>query len=394
MQSINLDIRTLSFVTTSIATFFACGLFAFGVLQKEFKGFPLLASAVALYAAGHLLLIYRDVLPDFVTIILANLMLITAIVFYYEGTRRFLDHATKFHPISIITIIIGILSFLYFTYWTPSVNNRIISITAIHVVISALCVLELRRDLHVSWRLPGLATAFVFTGYSLYQLSRLLWTLRENPIQSFMSAGTVQAFAFVSAIFLITGSTFGFIWMVSKKLEYDLTNLATHDPLTNVLNRRGIEFLASQEFTKLGRFETDLAIVMIDIDYFKNVNDRFGHSAGDVLLTAFAKLIQNCLRPYDIFGRIGGEEFLILLPNTKLDLALTLTERIRKQIEEHVFKIGTNEIQITASFGVSDYVPDNVTLDKLIPFADKALLQSKQQGRNQVSSSLHRVDEK
>jgi len=115
MQSINLDIRTLSFVTTTFATFFAFGLFAFGTLQKELKGLPLLASAVALFAIGLFLLGYRDILPDFITIILANMMIIIGNVLYYEGTRRFLEHATRFHIVSVITIVIGFVLFLYFT---------------------------------------------------------------------------------------------------------------------------------------------------------------------------------------------------------------------------------------------------------------------------------------
>ena len=394
MQSINLDIRTLSFVSTTFATFFACGLFAFGALQKEFKGFPLLASAVALFAAGFFFLGYRDIFPDFITIILANLMIIVGSILYYEGTRRFLDHSTRFHPVSVIAIVVGFVLFLYFTYWNPSVNNRIICITAIQLLVSILCVREFSQNLHVSWRVSGFATALVFVIFGFYQLFRLLWTLsEESPIQSFMSAGNVHAFAFITLIILVSGTTFGYIWMANSRLEYNLTELATHDPLTGVFNRRGIDFLASQEIAKIERTETNLTFVMVDIDYFKKVNDQFGHSVGDMLLVEFAKLIRTHLRPYDIFGRLGGEEFLIIFTNTKYDLALTITERIRKEIEDHGFELASTKIQITASFGISNYVPEGATLDKLILFADQALFRSKQLGRNQVSSFSPQIEE-
>ncbi len=392
MPPINLDIRTLSFISTSIAIIFAFGLFFFGIAQKEFKGFSLLAFADALFAVGPFLIGYRDVLPDFITIILANVLNIVGIVLFYEGTCRFLERSDRIHPISIITVITGIALFFYFTYSSPSVSSRIISYTTINVIVSFLCARELGRDLHVSWRLPGLSTAFVFAVYGLYQLFRLGWTLSENPVLSLMSAGNVHALAFIANIFLIAGSTFGFVWMVNSRLVYSLTELATHDPLTNALNRRGLEILVSREFSELKRSMTDLSAVMLDIDDFKYVNDRFGHSAGDKVLMDFAVLIQKALRAHDIFGRTGGEEFFIVLPNTCIDQALTLAERFRNLIEEHEFVVDGNVIRVTASFGVSNCLPGDLRLDNLMLFTDTALLQSKQNGKNRVSLFTHPIE--
>lgn len=372
----------------SIASFFAIGLFVFGIIQNKFSGFSYFAAANVFLGIGLLLLALRDILPDIITIVVANTMVIVGSVLYYEGIRRFLGVADQNNPIGIVAVLLNFVLFYYYTFESPSVNNRIFVITLISALLSALCVRELVRRLPDYWYVPGIMTALVFGGYGIFQVFRFIWTLGETPIQSFMSAGTIHAFAFIFMIILILGSAFGFIWMVNKKLEYYLTELAMHDPLTNILNRRGLELLASQEFAKLGRAESVLTIVMIDIDHFKQINDQHGHSVGDVLLTDFAKLIQSGLRPYDIFGRIGGEEFLILLPNTKLDLALTLANRIRQKIENHVFNIDAIKIQITASFGVSNYLPETVTLDKLIPYADKALFQSKKQGRNHVSTFI------
>jgi diguanylate cyclase (GGDEF)-like protein len=394
MQSVLLEFRTVIFISTGIASFSALGLFAFGIFQNKFKGFPLLASAGALTALSLFFIGYRGILPDSITIIFVNLLLIIAIIFYYEGLRRFLEHATKFHPISIITIVVGFILFMYFTYQVPSVSARVLIISAITVIISALCVLELIRGIQKSWRIPGFVTIIVFAGHGLYSLFRLLWTLEESPIKLLMTAETVHALVFFSLNFLTTGSTFGFIWIVSKKLENNLRDLAMHDQLTKILNRKGVNLFSSKEFAKVERKEIDLSIVMIDIDRFKQVNDQYGHSVGDRLLSEFAKLVQNNLRPYDILGRIGGEEFLVLLPNTNLGLAHKLADRIRKEIERTVFKIDTTEIQITASFGVSICFQKTNTLEKLMPFADMALFQSKKQGRNRVSSLLPPLDEK
>jgi diguanylate cyclase (GGDEF)-like protein len=386
MQPINLDIRTLSFVSTTIALAFAAGLFVFGVQQKQFKGFSLLAIAVALFAIAPFLIGYRDILPDFITIVVANVLNIAGIIFFYEGIRRFLERPARFPSISILAVTIGFSLFLYFTYGAPSVNNRIIGYTAIHLMISVLCAEELSRDLHGSRRLPGLFTAFIFAVYGLYQLFRLLWTLDEGPIFSFMSAGNIHALSFFANIVLITGSTFGFVWMVNQSLIYDLTELAMHDPLTHALNRRGMELLAGYEFAKMKRVPAELSAVMIDIDHFKHVNDRFGHRAGDVVLMDFVNLIQKNLRAQDIFGRTGGEEFLVLLPNTGLDQTLIFAERFRKLVETYEFTDDHATVHITASFGIANCPPESISLDNLMLFTDKALLQAKQNGRNQIST--------
>jgi diguanylate cyclase (GGDEF)-like protein len=392
MQTVDLDIRTLSFIATNVAFLFALGLFAFGRPQKEFKGFSLFATGLALFAAGLFLLGYRDVLPDFITIILANCAIIAGLIFLYEGISRFLGHSTRFHLISILAIVIGIVLFVYFTYASPSINYRILSFTAIHMVISALCAVELTRKIHKSWRVPAMATGIIFALYSLFQLVRFLWTLGENPILSFMSAGNVHASSFIAIIILICGSTFGMVWMVNRQLIHHLTELATHDPLTNVLNRRGLELLAEHEFAKMKRGMADLSALMMDIDYFKQMNDLYGHTAGDLILQDFADQIQKNLRAADVFGRTGGDEFFILLPGTTLDQADNLAERFRKMIEEHEFNFDNQTIHLTTSIGVSNAFPEYISLDQLMLFTDRALLQAKQNGRNQVASMVFEID--
>jgi diguanylate cyclase (GGDEF)-like protein len=394
MQMIAFDIRTLSFITTSMAFLFSIGLFAYGLPQKKYRGFLLFASASALFGIGFFLLGYRDYLSDFISIIFANMMLIVGMVFYLEGLRRFLSNEIAIHPVSIVSILAGIIIFFYFTYRVPSVNSRIIGISAIFTLISGLCAWELfNSDQKRSWRVPDLSTSFVFVFFCLFHLFRLIWTVGESPIQSFMSAGTVHAFGFISVMVLVAGSTFGFIWMVTKRLEHELNQLASLDPLTKILNRRGVDNLAAREFSKMARSATGLVTVLMDIDDFKQLNDKFGHVFGDKILIMVAKLLNHNLRPYDIFGRLGGDEFILILPNTELDKALTIVERLRKLIEDHVFEVHEKGYRITMSFGVAEATPQTRTLGDLFPLADKALYRSKHQGRNKVTVFLQEFDE-
>ena len=385
MQPIELDIRSLSFLTTSVWVLFAIGMFVFGRMQKKFKGFNLLASANASVGIGMFLLGLRDILPDYITIIVANTLVTASLVFYFEGTRRFLGAGEDIHPIGVIAIIVQIGLFYYYTYPVPSVNNRIIVIAIIMAFLSALCVREFLRNIPDHWRIFGTMMALAFAGYGIFQVYRVIWTLGEKPIQSFMDAGTIHALTFIFVMLLIAGSSFGYIWMVISRLEIELTDLASRDQLTNILNRRGVEVLAVHEFAKMSRVDDNLALILTDIDHFKSINDRFGHQVGDDVLAAFTHLISQNLRPYDVFGRLGGEEFIIILPNTTLEQAQSLAERLRILVETLEIKLDGNEIRITASFGVAKHISETDTLQKLIPFADKAMYQSKERGRNLVT---------
>jgi diguanylate cyclase (GGDEF)-like protein len=125
---------------------------------------------------------------------------------------------------------------------------------------------------------------------------------------------------------------------------------------------------------------------MTDIDYFKKVNDTYGHLAGDQVLIYFAQLLKKCIRAYDLLGRYGGEEFVILLPETDNQLAVMIAERLRTFTEKTVLPVKSHKISITASFGVSSNNRDSeLPLEAILHRADQALYKSKQDGRNKVS---------
>ena len=197
MNQITLDIRILSFVTTSIVIFYAVGLYAFGVLRKRFHGFNGLAAACASHALGLFLLGLRDFMPDLVTVVIANILILMGIIFYIEATRRFLGISKFVHPFGIVALPPFVGAFIYYTYIFPSVNNRILSITAALAIFSFLSAREFFRHLPKYERLPRTTTAMVFVLYGLFQVLRFTWTLGENAIQSFMAAGIIHAFALI-----------------------------------------------------------------------------------------------------------------------------------------------------------------------------------------------------
>jgi len=160
-------------------------------------------------------------------------------------------------------------------------------------------------------------------------------------------------------------------------------DLARTDALTGVYNRRHMKDIGSREFSRSVRYGTHLSVVVFDIDNFKSVNDRFGHDEGDRILQRIASVVSSQIRQADVFFRWGGEEFLLLLPETPLDEARRFTERLRRMVEVNV-QAGGDARPVTASFGVAARLGEDENLSRLITRADKALYKAKACGRNQV----------
>ena len=171
-----------------------------------------------------------------------------------------------------------------------------------------------------------------------------------------------------------------------KEMEDQLKLLSQTDPLTQTFNRVKFHDSLAREINRAKRYETELTLIMFDIDHFKHINDTHGHDVGDDVLVKLTKLVKTCIRETDIFARWGGEEFMLLLPHTPIDNASNLAERIRAAIEKYKFpKTGT----VTGSFGVTQFVKsDNEeTFTKRV---DRALYKAKQKGRNRVIAAQAR----
>jgi two-component system cell cycle response regulator len=157
--------------------------------------------------------------------------------------------------------------------------------------------------------------------------------------------------------------------------------LATTDSLTNINNRYALMNALESEIHRAKRYNTPLCVIMYDIDFFKKVNDTFGHDAGDSVLIALSNLMKQNLRDVDIIGRYGGEEFMIILPNTPLEATKNFAERLRIKVEQNNFQIVGN---ITISMGVVE-VQSHENIDEVFKRVDNLLYVSKNNGRNQIS---------
>jgi diguanylate cyclase (GGDEF)-like protein len=164
-----------------------------------------------------------------------------------------------------------------------------------------------------------------------------------------------------------------------------LRHMSQTDALTGLDNRRHLEERIDEMFEHARRLKEPFACVMCDLDRFKSVNDTYGHQAGDAVLKQFARILRHEAREIDRVGRYGGEEFMLLLPGTVLDAAVTFAERVRKEVEGHTFTFDGTQVCRTASFGVSAWPHPRVgNCDELVRAADDALYVAKETGRNRV----------
>lgn len=172
-----------------------------------------------------------------------------------------------------------------------------------------------------------------------------------------------------------------------NRLQIQAANLQLHeisrtDGLTGLLNRKTWELDAEQEYKRFKRHEHPCSLVMFDIDHFKNINDSYGHPAGDEVIRQTAAAVKSCIRDIDIAGRYGGEEFTIVLSDTDTEGALVVAERIRNQIQELTVHYEDFAIQFTVSLGVAQLTQQMTNRTAWIDCADKALYQAKKNGRN------------
>lgn len=167
-----------------------------------------------------------------------------------------------------------------------------------------------------------------------------------------------------------------------KRLEKKLTELSVKDALTGLYNRRYIYDDISKRIASFGRYKVPFSLAFIDIDYFKRINDSYGHDAGDEILKALSDLVLSELRKSDIFARFGGEEFIAVFPNTSKKDAAVFVERLRNTIQGQRVETNSGTIEFTVSIGLTEVTNSDKTFDSIVKRADEALYIAKEKGRN------------
>ena len=206
-----------------------------------------------------------------------------------------------------------------------------------------------------------------------------------NPDAPNNNSWLYYSLAISLVLLAIVGSVAGYIYRLNCRIKEQ----AIHDPLTGVYNRRYLDETLPREMARAQRDEAPLAIIMLDLDFFKTINDTHGHAAGDVILKNVAACLTKVIRQNDFICRYGGEEFIIVMPGMPIDEAFTRMEECRQTIQNMVTTYNAQKILITISGGISIFNVHGTTRDELLKAADDALYTSKINGRNQITVAPH-----
>jgi diguanylate cyclase (GGDEF)-like protein len=191
------------------------------------------------------------------------------------------------------------------------------------------------------------------------------------------------SFWFLLAVLLLT--VFFAVWLYrrNRKLHREMREIAGKDVLTDILNKRSFSELCAAQIERSLRVGGESFLVMFDLDFFKAVNDRYGHLAGDKVLVEVSQRVKRVIRPYDLFGRFGGEEFILLMSDIDTKSAVSAAERIRADISSAPVEFEGLNVAVSASFGIARAAPQH-TMHMAIKLADEALYRAKNTGRNKV----------
>lgn len=331
-----------------------------------------------------LLIGLRGLAPVFASVPLANTLVILGMLVLLAGIQEFFARKIRWGWITAIGAGAFTL-FLYFTFATPDVGARIIVSSLCIAGIGAWMTRELVRTYEPHMGLPQILVTVVMVAYSVYMALRAAMTLFEKPVQGFMSAPPPHALAFLLGMVASIGVTFGFSAMVNRRLHLHLERLANYDLLTGVHNRRAFEEATQRELARCHHRAKPLSVLLLDLDHFKQVNDRYGHTAGDRVLKNAAATMKAVLRTEDTLGRIGGEEFCVLLPETEGEAALEIAERVRMAVSANPLERDGEQITVTVSIGVATAGESALTWEAVFQKVDRALYRAKQDGRDRVA---------
>ncbi len=378
-----LDFKTLSLMIVISSFLYAITIAFFNSQTNQYKGISLYMWGAVCAAIGFFATTLCSLFPENLVLRCgAGDFLILACYFYCLGIARFLEF--DFNSRWLFGFLVLSMATINYIVVFHCINIVAILFVPIYDIIFygiACYFLWQRRHANFSSSLYFMLFSLIFI--ILVFVVRCYVVIVYPATASYSCPMQSQSInnGFLLAIF-ISGylRNVSFIMMVSQRLYQDLREAALCDFLTQIYNRRATQQFLDQQFNQFQRYKTACSLILLDIDHFKRVNDTHGHEAGDKILQMVAQTLKSQLRKTDILGRWGGEEFLCILPNTSLEEAKAVAEKLKIEIAE----TEAEGIACTISLGVKMLDHNDHTIDEAVKRADDALYKAKDSGRNCV----------
>ena len=343
------------------------------------------AAALLVNAIGHLLIMLRGLIPDLLSIVVGNLMLSSVFVGMIAAVYQFQGRPVRWPLLLAPPLLVLVFVSVFIDNFPARVSfvGLVIGLQAVWALLAALS----HRHATVGrgqWLLvAGLSLeAVVLGGRALVAIST------HSEATNILQGSGLQTLTFLATFSVVLVSSVGFVFMSRDRADENNRVLAALDPLTGVANRRSLIAALDRDVARAQRMREPMALMMVDIDHFKDVNDQYGHPAGDRVLCSVVNVLRQRVRAQDLVGRYGGEEFMVLLPDTGLTGAEQLARELCKAVEESrcpADGVPGPGIAVTVSIGVfGGRLESGDSWDMLIAAADRALYQAKNNGRNRV----------
>ncbi|MHB8771175.1 MAG: GGDEF domain-containing protein [Syntrophales bacterium] len=377
-----MDTRTIVVIMAISCLIVSTALFVTHVGRFRRDGMRLWTAGGAVQFFGASLFATRGVFPDFFSIVLANTLLSAGFWLLYAAVQEFQGKLRRWTPLIVTAVV---CFFIILVALATPVRQVVFSGSMFSLQLSAIA-LVLFRQAPAHERRSRWLTGSAFAVAALLVFGRFLEVLVDPAKQvSLLGVSPLQTFSLLAGFVVIIMSSFGFLLMTRERADRENERLATLDSLTEIFNRRTFLELAKKEIARHRRTRRPLALLMVDFDHFKRINDTHGHLTGDAVLKSFTATTLTCLRQNDLFGRYGGEEFAILLPETDTEGAAAFADRLRSRVAEVCVEVGAASINCTISVGITGLnLADEADLDAILRVADEALFAAKAAGRNRV----------
>jgi diguanylate cyclase (GGDEF)-like protein len=380
------DIRTALFLGAFLTLLTGLLLFA---VRRQFS--PLLQPslrwwilATFAHPLGFLLIGLRAFVSDWWSAVLSNTLVALAFAAFAISLRTFNGSPQRRGRLYALVAATAALA-AYYTHVDADEALRIGAISLLYALLLGASARSIYRQgqertviAHVTGALFLLGTAIMAWRGLVY-----LFVPAAIPVSAF-DATPLQIAAYALGGLLPVVSTIGYLLMCTEFNQRELAKAATLDHLTGICNRRAIEDLATRSIAAARRHGIPLGLMIVDVDHFKRINDEHGHQAGDVALVETVKRIRDSLRSEDLVGRLGGEEFVAVMPATDSGAALAAAERMRASFADRPMRLGEVELAITVSIGVAVLDAHDQVYSHLLRRADRAMYAAKTAGRNKV----------
>jgi diguanylate cyclase (GGDEF)-like protein len=361
--------------------------------RKRYRGISHWFAGALLIIAGQIILMSRTAVPAIISTVLANCMIIGGSLLYFIGCELFVGVTVRqLHNYLLLGAAGGLL--VYFTFLQDNLQVRTIIASVALAAISFQCAYLLFFRTPPVLRPVTRPNGVILSLYLFTALSRTIWVSVAPGANDLLRTATADVVHLLVFETLGLALLFSTVLMLTRRLLaenealgrrregelHELEHLAMVDTVTGIYNRLKLEQVLAAEIQRAHRYLRPLSLILLDVDHYKLINDSFGHDVGDAVLKGMSRELLGGVRKVDVIGRWGGDEFLIISPETVLFGAANLAESLRKRIAKNAFGEAGRQ---TVSFGVAELKQDEAA-DGLLKRADDALYRAKQFGRNKV----------